>query len=257
MERSKKTFKVKGKLIGGQRPMICIPLIGKNTQELIEELDVIKGKQPDIIEWRADYFENLDDESKVIDALNKISDIAGGVPLLFTIRSAAEGGQKIALNEKDKLNLLKLLVGTGSIDFVDYELDNNEDDIKYLRKITNNHDIKLIFSYHNFEQTPSVETIFEIGRQAENYQADMVKISVMPKNMDDVLVLLEATQAINKHIKIPVVSISMGEYGSISRMFGWKFGSAITFGIGEQSSAPGQIPVEDLRSVINIIEKST
>ncbi|UOQ91995.1 type I 3-dehydroquinate dehydratase [Halobacillus shinanisalinarum] len=257
MERSKKAFKVKGKMVGGQRPMICIPLVGKDKEELIKELHVIKDKQPDIIEWRADYFKDLDDESKVVDALRKVSDIAEEVPLLFTIRSEAEGGQQITLNEKAKLNLLTQLMGTGTIDFVDYELDNDEDDIKYLRNITDNYGIKLITSYHNFRETPPVETIFEKGRQAEDYQADMVKISVMPNNMDDVLVLLEATQAINKHINIPVVSISMGEYGSISRMFGWKFGSAITFGIGEQSSAPGQIPVEDLRSVINIIEKTT
>ncbi|WP_079525790.1 type I 3-dehydroquinate dehydratase [Halobacillus hunanensis] len=256
MERNRKELRVKGKAMDGQSPVICLPLIGTNTEELIKELKTIKAQEPDMIEWRADFFEKLDDEGEVMEALLKIEDLAGEIPLLFTIRSVEEGGQPTPLDEEAKVHLLTSLIKTNKIELVDYELHNDDRYIKHLREVTKSHGVKLMVSYHNFKQTPSLEALLEKGKKAEQYQADLIKIAVMPADMKDVLVLLEATHNLDLHLTIPVVAISMGEYGSISRMFGWRFGSLITFAVGHQGSAPGQIPLEDLRTVVDIIKKS-
>ena len=50
--------------------------------------------------------------------------------------------------------------------------------------------------------------------------------------------------------------MSMGPYGSLTRLFGWTFGSALTFAVGASSSAPGQVPIEDLNTVLAILQKS-
>ena len=42
----------------------------------------------------------------------------------------------------------------------------------------------------------------------------------------------------------------MGAYGSLSRMVGFVYGSALTWAVGKSSSAPGQVPIEDLRAVL-------
>lgn len=39
-------------------------------------------------------------------------------------------------------------------------------------------------------------------------------------------------------------------------MLGWVFGSTITFAVGEQSSAPGQIPIEKLKEMIKLADES-
>ena len=41
-------------------------------------------------------------------------------------------------------------------------------------------------------------------------------------------------------LDIPLISMSMGGVGSLSRIMGWVYGSAATFAVGKSSSAPGQ-----------------
>ncbi|WPC68961.1 type I 3-dehydroquinate dehydratase [Rhodoferax ferrireducens] len=55
---------------------------------------------------------------------------------------------------------------------------------------------------------------------------------------------------------MPLSCMSMGPYGSLTRLFGWTFGSALTFAVGASSSAPGQVPIEDLNTVLAILQKS-
>ena len=70
------------------------------------------------------------------------------------------------------------------------------------------------------------------------------------------LTLLGATLSASQKLRIPLISMSMGPYGSLTRLFGWTFGSALTFAVGANSSAPGQVPIEDLNAVIAILQKS-
>lgn len=54
----------------------------------------------------------------------------------------------------------------------------------------------------------------------------------------------------------PFITMSMGGTGVISRLAGEVFGSAFTFGAGKEAIAPGQIPVGELRRVLEILHKS-
>ena len=47
-----------------------------------------------------------------------------------------------------------------------------------------------------------------------------------------------------------------GRYGSLSRLLSWFCGSAINFTIGSAASSPGQVPVEDVHTVVEILKKS-
>ena len=72
------------------------------------------------------------------------------------------------------------------------------------------------------------------------------------------MTLLAATfEASQSLLDIPLISMSMGPYGSISRMVGGVFGSALTFAVGKSSSAPGQMPIEELRAVLATVRRST
>ena len=48
----------------------------------------------------------------------------------------------------------------------------------------------------------------------------------------------------------------MGGYGAVSRLCGWVFGSSVSFAVGEQSSAPGQVPVEDVNRVVDVLQRA-
>ncbi|WP_183040994.1 type I 3-dehydroquinate dehydratase [Salipaludibacillus neizhouensis] len=242
--------------INKELPSICVPLIGKNLHEIKDEIEFIKSKKPDMIEWRADFFTDLNQEKKVNEVLAAIKQGIPETPVLLTIRSEKEGGQKISLSEDEKLLLFEKVSVNKKIDILDYELVNGEKNIGEVREITKQSGIQLMLSYHNFERTPDQEVLMTKCKVAESFKADLVKISVMSQSKDDVLLVLNVTNEASKTIKIPLVTISMGESGAITRLLGWAFGSTITYAIGAKSSAPGQMPIETLRSAINTMKKS-
>ena len=72
----------------------------------------------------------------------------------------------------------------------------------------------------------------------------------MPQNKKDVLTLLAATEEIaTEYADRPIITMSMAGTGVISRLCGEVFGSALTFGAAGKASAPGQMGVEDLKTV--------
>ena len=90
----------------------------------------------------------------------------------------------------------------------------------------------------------------------EKAGADIAKIAVMPKELRDVLTLLDATLTARNTLSLPIISMSMGGYGSLSRLFGWVFGSSVSFAVGEKSSAPGQVPIADVQAVAEIMRRA-
>ena len=76
---------------------------------------------------------------------------------------------------------------------------------------------------------------------------DLVKYAVMPQSERDVLTLLDTTLTMKEEYSdTPVVTMSMGHLGVVSRICGQVFGSAITFGTAGKASAPGQLPANGL-----------
>jgi 3-dehydroquinate dehydratase-1 len=237
-------------------PYICTPIIGKNDDEIIAELGKVVPKNPDIIEWRVDFYDEIDNVEKVLLSAEMISSNSNNILILFTIRSHKEGGEKIPLSEEGKVALLTTICKTDYIQMIDFEVSNDPDHIKHLRNVSKEQQKKLILSYHNFDFTPEKSEICKRLLMAEFYGADVAKAAVMPKNKKDVLALLELTRELNETMSIPLITMSMGGLGSVSRILGWVYGSAVTFAVGEKSSAPGQIPIEDLRKVVEITKKS-
>ena len=85
--------------------------------------------------------------------------------------------------------------------------------------------------------------------------ADIAKVAVMPRAMDDVLTLLQATLQASRTLEIPVVSMAMGGLGTLTRVCGWAFGSAMTFAVGDGISAPGQMPIEDVEAALAVLRR--
>ena len=70
------------------------------------------------------------------------------------------------------------------------------------------------------------------------------------------LELLAATARARAAVYIPLITMSMGGVGSLSRIMGWVYGSAATFAVGKNSSAPGQVAIEDLRTALAIVRQA-
>ena len=231
--------KVKSAQTGGQ-PMICTPLIGQTKEELFLEVEVLAEKRPDVIEWRADFFNHLNDKEQVIATLKGMIEKADSIPFLFTIRSEKEGGERISLSQDEKVSLLVELCATQRVAAVDLDLMHDVSHIQQVSQAAKRNGVILIVSYHDFKRTPSADRLVELFTHAESVGADIAKIAVMPHSYEDALTLLSATCKAKKHLSIPVISMAMGEYGAFTRMVGGRFGSVMTFAVGKESIRRGR-----------------
>lgn len=235
--------------IGNGIPKICVPVTGSTEEEIIRQTEAAVMEQPDILEWRADFYENLEDAACVEQTAKRISDILGEIPILFTIRTKREGGMRDYSTE-DYVNALLMTKRIPCIRLVDVELLMDRDALREPVKELKAAGKIIIASNHHFDRTPSVEEMSEIFTVMEGSDADIRKLAVMPKQEEDVLALLYATVLAKRNGEKPVISMSMGKLGAVSRVCGEIFGSCVTFGMVGEASAPGQIPVTGLREIL-------
>lgn len=253
----RKRILVRGKAIGSDKgPLICIPLVGRTADEIRAELDSVISAGADLIEWRADFFSEIGDTRSVLDLALNLATVAGGVPLIFTIRSAAEGGQTIPLTTEQVSRLCAQVCSTGAIGLVDTEMSAQPHCIDIVRTAARSSETLLILSYHDFAATPSTDALFGKFARAQELGGDVAKVAVMPQTPADVLALLNATLRAHTELGLPLISMSMGPLGVLTRAAGWMFGSSVTFAAGLGRSAPGQLPVADLNGVVEILRKS-
>jgi len=244
-------------LAKGAVPAICTPVVGRTRDEVLGELAAVLPKQPDLIEWRADFFAGIADTKLVVDTARAMKSAAHGIPILFTRRSASEGGERVPIAEPAVVDLYVAVCAARCVDIIDYELSNGAEDFRRLRSASREHAIAMIGSYHNFQSTPPADALVAKFRDAQARGADTGKVAVMPKEPQDVLTLLAATSEASRSLDISLISMSMGAFGSVSRMVGGVFGSALTFAVGKASSAPGQMPIEELRAVLATVRRAT
>ena len=252
-----KSIQVQGNALGGGTlPIIITPLVGKTQAALLDEVAAIVPKKPDLLEWRIDFFADIGDAKAVIASAQAIRKAANGIPVLLTRRNVSEGGNPIPIAEPAVVAMYIAACEAKCVEIIDYELSNTPADLQRLREVSKAKGVAMIMSYHNFQMTPDAETLDGKFAAASRLGADVAKVAVMPKSEQDVLVLLAATDRARQAIDIPLISLSMGGVGSLSRIIGWIYGSAATFAVGKSSSAPGQISIEDLRVMLALVRKS-
>lgn len=248
---------VRGRPLGdGTLPVIITPLVGKTQAGILDEVAAIVPKKPDLLEWRVDFFERIGEPQAVVETALAIRRAAHDIPVLLTRRNVTEGGNPIPIGEPQVLAMYVAACEAECVELIDYELSNAQEDFKRLRDVSSAHGITMIASYHNFQMTPDAATLDGKFAAAEKAGADVAKVAVMPQNPNDVLALLEATSRASQAIRLPLITMSMGGVGSLSRMMGWVYGSAATFAVGKSSSAPGQVAIEDLRLVLSTVRKA-
>ena len=140
---------------------------------------------------------------------------------------------------------------------MDVEVFTGDDIVKEIVKNAHACGVKVVASNHDFDKTPEKAEIVKRLRKMQELDADIPKIAVMPNCKKDVLTLLSATEEMyTEYADRPIITMSMAGTGVISRLCGEVFGSALTFGAAKKASAPGQMGVEDLKIVLELLHKS-
>lgn len=249
------TVQIRNLTIGDALPKICVPIVGGTLEEIVGETAVIMtpDNMPDMIEFRADWFRDVFKEKSVLDILQVIRNMIADVPLLFTFRTAKEGGEK-AIDFEAYEQLLLMVAESGLADAVDVEMFSFEESLEELIEKLHQAGVKVVGSNHDFFKTPESEEMTRRLVFMKERKVDIAKIAVMPENSEDVLRLLSVTAKLKEdETMCPIITMAMGSEGVISRMSGELFGSAVTFASVRKASAPGQVNIRQLRHVMETI----
>jgi 3-dehydroquinate dehydratase-1 len=245
-------IQIRGLEFGGQKPLFCIPMVPRDPAELAAQAEVAHSLSPELVEWRADFLTSPT-LSSMLSAARLLRNIATDEAIIFTLRAKNEGGAQ-EIPQSERRTLIEAVLRSKTIDIVDLELANDQQFLGSLMPVAKECGIPVILAFHDFEGTPSNEQLLAKIEAMRSQGADIAKIAVMPRTADDVLRLFQVTAAARKlYPGLPLVTMSMGALGSITRVAGFLYGSDMSFALGKAGSAPGQIPIEDARKMSEMI----
>lgn len=249
-----KSVKIDNVCFGEGRTKIIVPLVGMTGEDIDIALSSLLASPADMIEWRIDLFSKSDDSKAVLDKLSQVTtsikEAGADIPLLVTYRSKPEGGEG-ALAGQDYLELVLKLIESKLVDAVDIELCHGESIVLQLVEKAKEAGVATIISSHDFEGTPDFEEITSRLLKMATLGCDIAKIAVMPKSSEDVITLMQATKSLFEREDMPpMITMSMGELGVVSRIVGSKFGSCASFASCGSASAPGQVEIGLLSYVL-------
>ncbi|MBY8990485.1 MAG: type I 3-dehydroquinate dehydratase [Candidatus Lokiarchaeota archaeon] len=241
---------------------ICVPIPIKsaNILEFKSRIENVMGFNPNLIEFRYDY---IDDVQKITQNFitEMLDNVYPKIPVIFTFRSPHEGG-KIKIDEKTRFNILKTLV-LSQPHYLDIEMNTEKRMLKDILNLTNQNDVNLIFSYHNFDETPSYEVLSdqiqkfleimkeEFGLDSNRLEKVIFKLVCKANDFEDNLISLKICKEFSTR-KMNIISFCMGTLGIFSRICCVLNGSFLTYASIVEETAPGQINVKDMRASLNL-----
>ena len=213
----------------------------------------MSSNNTDLIEWRIDFFDQVEDAEKLVETAKKLRQVMSEMPLLTTFRTHFEGGVK-KLSEEEYFDICRVLIKENATDLLDLELFRKTSKLKEIIAEAHENNIYIIMSNHDFDKTPEISELERRLTLMKTYGADIAKIAVMPNSARDVLNLLLATDNIKYKLNCPLITMAMGDLGKVTRISGEVFGSCLTFGTVGDASAPGQIESTNLKGILDTLK---
>ena len=244
---------VRGCRIGEGRPKVILPIVERAEAAILEKAAQFSTLQADCVEWRVDHFDDARTPGAVARCLAKLRVALKDKLLLVTFRTKTEGGEQ-ALSHPEYLAFLSLILDTDCADLLDIEFFTAGADLPLLVEQAHTAGVPVVCSSHDFAKTPPRAELVARMVQMQQAGADLPKVAVMPQSRIDVLELLAATaEMAEHHPETPVITMSMGALGAVSRLAGEAFGSAMTFANPGQASAPGQVSLDIVNEVLDAL----
>lgn len=139
------------------------------------------------------------------------------------------------------------------------DLEEARADLRLLADLAHRAGLDVVASCHDLSGTPEEDETMDLLIDMQDDGADVVKLAATPHDAVDVARLLNATACAREILSVPLVTMSMGEQGAVTRVAGGVFGSALTFVLvpgpdgSWTPSAPGQLPIESVRAVHEVL----
>ena len=231
-----------------------VPITAKTREQAIAQAKVIAANaDADLAEFRIDLLNFASDRKQVIALGHELKQILGTKPLIATIRTHNEGGQ-LTISDADYGKTYQAYLQQPFMDMLDVEMFRDQQIVKDTVKMAHAKKVLIVMSNHDFQKTPPESEIIKRLLKQDELGADILKIAVMPQNKQDVFTLMNATLKVSQQSKKPLLTMSMGKLGTISRIATANMGGSFSFGMIGEASAPGQIDVTQLKQFLKTVQ---
>jgi 3-dehydroquinate dehydratase-1 len=231
-----------------------VPITAKTKEQAIAQAKVIAANQDaDLAEFRIDLLDFAADSKQVISLGHELKKILGDKPMIATIRTHNEGG-KLTIGDADYGKTYQAYLKQPFMDMLDVEMFRDQQVVKNTVKLAHDKKVLIVMSHHDFQKTPSEDEIVKRLLKQDELGADILKIAVMPQSKQDVFTLMNATLKVSQQSKKPLLTMSMGKLGTISRIATANMGGSFSFGMIGEASAPGQIDVTQLKQFLKTVQ---
>ncbi|MBR5293110.1 MAG: type I 3-dehydroquinate dehydratase [Clostridia bacterium] len=240
--------------IGHGMPKVIVPIAEISREGILAMGKKLRPLNADAVEWRADFYDGLRDTDGVLSLLRELRSVLGDMPLIFTCRTAKEGGMAdISDTEYAMLNTKAL--HSGYADAIDIEALSHGEHSNLLIRETRELGCVSIGSFHIMHMPPYaelVDTLDAIHRTG----TDITKLAAMAASTEDALVLMGAARQAKARGVSPLIAIAMGEQGVISRILAELSGSDAVFAAASKASAPGQLSLGAMREILKAVHEN-
>lgn len=231
-----------------------VPITAKTKEQALAQAQVIANTaDADLAEFRIDLLSFASDTKQVIALGHELKKILGNKPLIATIRTKNEGGQ-LEISDADYGKTYQAYLKNPFMDWLDVEMFRDQKIVSEIVQKAHQKKVLIVMSNHDFQKTPSQDEIEKRLLKQDQMGADILKIAVMPKSKHDVFTLMNATLKVSQQTTKPLLTMSMGQLGTISRVATANMGGSYSFGMIGQASAPGQIDVTKLKQILKTVQ---
>ncbi len=231
-----------------------VPITAKTKEQALAQAQVIANTaDADLAEFRIDLLSFANDTKQVIALGHELKKILGNKPMIATIRTKNEGGQ-LEISDADYGKTYQAYLKNPFMDWLDVEMFRDQKVVSEIVQKAHQKKVLVVMSNHDFQKTPSQDEIEKRLLKQDQMGADILKIAVMPKSKQDVFTLMNATLKVSQQTTKPLLTMSMGQLGTISRVATANMGGSYSFGMIGQASAPGQIDVTKLKQILQTVQ---
>ncbi|HHP4689908.1 type I 3-dehydroquinate dehydratase [Acinetobacter baumannii] len=231
-----------------------VPITAKTKEQALAQAQVIANTaDADLAEFRIDLLSFASDTKQVIALGHELKKILGNKPMIATIRTKNEGGQ-LEISDADYGKTYQAYLKNPFMDWLDVEMFRDQKVVSEIVQKAHQKKVLIVMSNHDFQKTPSQDEIEKRLLKQDQMGADILKIAVMPKSKQDVFTLMNATLKVSQQTTKPLLTMSMGQLGTISRVATANMGGSYSFGMIGQASAPGQIDVTKLKQILQTVQ---
>ncbi|EPE8449601.1 type I 3-dehydroquinate dehydratase [Acinetobacter baumannii] len=231
-----------------------VPITAKTKEQALAQAQVIANTaDADLAEFRIDLLSFASDTKQVIALGHELKKILGNKPMIATIRTKNEGSQ-LEISDADYGKTYQAYLKNPFMDWLDVEMFRDQKVVSEIVQKAHQKKVLVVMSNHDFQKTPSQDEIEKRLLKQDQMGADVLKIAVMPKSKQDVFTLMNATLKVSQQTTKPLLTMSMGQLGTISRVATANMGGSYSFGMIGQASAPGQIDVTKLKQFLQTVQ---